>query len=187
MTSVSETRILDEEVSTKKDIRMWRHRVENDPGSLSLLQRYNYLPLFMLTQASSTCSSLSLFSADCNKPWGNKWISYIRTNRDIMFLSPFSRLGNMIYHDQKIRQGLRATYEITGQFFDLIGFHQPYIFQSPQLEVNSSYLPTPPLGEDMTQGQFFKRSLTGLNSDFPSPRLVASPKLKNLVCPTIYP
>ena len=31
------------------------------------------------------------------------------------------------------------------------------------------------------------RSLTGLNSEFPSPRLVASPRLKNLVCPTIYP
>ena len=28
------------------------------------------------------------------------------------------------------------------------------------------YLPTPPLGQDMTQGQFFKRSLTGLNSEF---------------------
>ena len=29
-----------------------------------------------------------------------------------------------------------------------------------------SYLPTPPLGQDMTQGQFFKRSLTDLNSEF---------------------
>ena len=29
-----------------------------------------------------------------------------------------------------------------------------------------SYFPTPPLGQDMTQGQFFKRSLTGLNSEF---------------------
>ena len=29
-----------------------------------------------------------------------------------------------------------------------------------------SYLLTPPLGQDMTQGQFFKRSLTGLNSEF---------------------
>ena len=28
------------------------------------------------------------------------------------------------------------------------------------------YLPTPPLGQDMTLGQFFKRSLTGLNSEF---------------------
>ena len=27
-------------------------------------------------------------------------------------------------------------------------------------------LPTPPLGQDMTQGQFFKRSLSGLNSEF---------------------
>ena len=29
-----------------------------------------------------------------------------------------------------------------------------------------SYLPTPPLGQDMTQGQFFKRSLTGWNSEY---------------------
>ena len=28
------------------------------------------------------------------------------------------------------------------------------------------FLSTPPLGQDMTQGQFFKRSLTGLNSEF---------------------
>ena len=28
------------------------------------------------------------------------------------------------------------------------------------------YLPTPPLDQDMTQGQIFKRSLTGLNSVF---------------------
>ena len=28
------------------------------------------------------------------------------------------------------------------------------------------YLPTLLLGQDMTQGQFFKRSLTGLNSEF---------------------
>ena len=27
--------------------------------------------------------------------------------------------------------------------------------------------PTPPLGQDMTQGQFFKRGLAGLNSEFP--------------------
>ena len=32
--------------------------------------------------------------------------------------------------------------------------------------VTPSYLPTPPLGQDMTQGQFFKQSLTGLNSEF---------------------
>ena len=29
-----------------------------------------------------------------------------------------------------------------------------------------SYLPSPPLKQDMTQGQFFKRGLTGLNSEF---------------------
>ena len=37
----------------------------------------------------------------------------------------------------------------------------------PRIErTQISYLPTPPLGQDMTQGQFFKRSLTGLNSEF---------------------
>ena len=33
-------------------------------------------------------------------------------------------------------------------------------------EMNISYLLTPPLGQDMTQGPFFKWSLTGLNSEF---------------------
>ena len=33
-------------------------------------------------------------------------------------------------------------------------------------EYFTPYLPTPLLGQDMTQGQFFKRSLTGLNSEF---------------------
>ena len=30
----------------------------------------------------------------------------------------------------------------------------------------TSFYPIPPLGQDMTQGQFFKRSLTGLNLEF---------------------
>ena len=34
------------------------------------------------------------------------------------------------------------------------------------LDIDLTCLPTPPLGQDMTQGQFFKRSLTGLNSEF---------------------
>ena len=33
-------------------------------------------------------------------------------------------------------------------------------------ELDEPYLPTPPLGQDMTQGQIFKRSLTGSNSEF---------------------
>ena len=48
--------------------------------------------------------------------------------------------------------------------------------------------PTPPLGQDMTQGQsFFKRSLTGLNSEFSFSKTSYSPRQKNLVCSTIYP
>ena len=32
--------------------------------------------------------------------------------------------------------------------------------------VSGRIYPTPPLGQDMTQDQFFKQSLTGLNSEF---------------------
>ena len=46
---------------------------------------------------------------------------------------------------------------------------------------------TPPLGQDMTQGQFLSEVWQVLIQSFSSPRLVASPRLKNLVCPTIYP
>ena len=38
-----------------------------------------------------------------------------------------------------------------------------------QNEIDPIY-PTPPLGQDVTQGKFFKRSLTGLNSEFSFPR-----------------
>ena len=48
--------------------------------------------------------------------------------------------------------------------------------------IGYTYLPTPPLRQDMTRGQFFKRRLTGLNSEFSF-----SPRLKNLVYPTILP
>ena len=50
-----------------------------------------------------------------------------------------------------------------------------------------SYLPTPPLGRDMTQGQFLSGVKQVSIQSFPSPKLVASPKLKNLVCLTVYP
>ena len=39
---------------------------------------------------------------------------------------------------------------------------QPY----PDFYQVLSYLPTPPLGQDMTQGQFLSGVLTGLNSEF---------------------
>ena len=52
---------------------------------------------------------------------------------------------------------------------------------------NWYYLPTPPLGQDMTQGQFLSGVEQVWIQSFPSPRLVASTRLKNLVCPTIYP
>ena len=47
--------------------------------------------------------------------------------------------------------------------------------------------PTPLLGQDMTQGQFLSGVYQVWIQSFPSPRLVASSGLKNLLCPTIYP
>ena len=51
-----------------------------------------------------------------------------------------------------------------------------FVFTSPAVSRMSSLFkfdsfhdpiyPTPPLGQDMTQGQFFKRSLAVLNSEF---------------------
>ena len=46
---------------------------------------------------------------------------------------------------------------------------------------------TPSLGQDITQGQFLSEIEQVWIHSFPSPSLVASPRLKNLVCPTIYP
>ena len=41
-----------------------------------------------------------------------------------------------------------------------------YLYNTKSLDAILPYLPTLPLGQDMTQGQFFKQSLTGLNSEF---------------------
>ena len=49
-----------------------------------------------------------------------------------------------------------------------------------------SYLPTPPLSQDMTQGQFLSGVKQVWIQSFP-PRRVSSPRLKNSVRPTIYP
>ena len=49
-----------------------------------------------------------------------------------------------------------------------------------------SNFPPPPLGQDITRSIFYAE-FNGFEFSFPSPRLVASPRLKNLVCRTIYP
>ena len=55
---------------------------------------------------------------------------------------------------------------------------------SLSLYIYISYLPTE---QDMTRGQFLSGVWQVWIQSFPSPRLVASPRLKNLVCHTIYP
>ena len=70
-----------------------------------------------------------------------------------------------------------SVYGINNIFFSFkiqwnIRFWYLWCFQS-QVSRDCEYFfifyhiyPTPPLRQDMTQGQFFKRSLTGLNSEF---------------------
>ena len=66
--------------------------------------------------------------------------------------------------------------------------HRPTIHRATtRLFAYRYYLPTPPLGQDMTQGQFLSRVQQVWIQSFPSPRLVALPRLKNLLCPAIYP
>ena len=48
------------------------------------------------------------------------------------------------------------------------------------------YLPTPPHEHCVKQSQFFKWSSTGLIQSFHSPKLVAIPSFKNLICPASY-
>ena len=58
-----------------------------------------------------------------------------------------------------IKASLQLTQRIPAGSYNisrLFGFPLPYL----------PYLPTPPLGQDMKKGQFFKRSLAGLNSEF---------------------
>ena len=60
-------------------------------------------------------------------------------------------------------------------------------FDKNDIDMDDSIYPNPPLGQDMTQGQFLSEVQQVWIQSFPSSRLVASPRLKNLVCPTIYP
>ena len=56
--------------------------------------------------------------------------------------------------------------------FHIPGFHgfldkvYDFIWYFVHFKAVYHIYPTPPLGQDMTQGQFFKRSLTGLKSEF---------------------
>ena len=65
---------------------------------------------------------------------------------------------------------LRRKYQLVGGSPRLNDFVSHFDTEESVNECNVQhiypYLPTPSLGQDMTQGQFFKRSLTGLNSEF---------------------
>ena len=54
---------------------------------------------------------------------------------------------------------------------------------SATIYLSLSIYPTSPKEQDTTQGHSFKQSLTGLNSEFFSLRLVAISRPKSLVCP----
>ena len=74
--------------------------------------------------------------------------------------------------------------------FDLLGIlYRIYVMfvYRERFQVKSPSLPTLLHEQDVTHGQIFKKNLTGLYSEFSSPRPVAMPELNNSVSPTIYP
>ena len=90
----------------------------------------------------------------------------------------------------KGRNGARTTYytslpcRLDLEFILCIPYKR--VQHSRKCLLGLSYLPTPPLGQDMTQGQFLSGVYQAGIQSFPSPRLVVSSRLKKSVCPTIY-
>ena len=66
-----------------------------------------------------------------------------------------------VNHRRKIKEN-----EILNRYLDLARELKKTVELEDDDGTNYHIYPTPPLGQDMTQGQFFKRSLTGLNSEF---------------------
>ena len=66
-----------------------------------------------------------------------------------------------IWFITKLLIGIKMIFSMFIAFLEITRFVYCHLFT----HIDHIY-PTPPLGKDMTQGQFFKRSLTGLNSEF---------------------
>ena len=82
---------------------------------------------------------------------------------------------------------VRRYTDLVGRVLALVAVGRSRLTKIPGSRHPCPYLPTPPLGQDITQGQFLSGVQQVWIQSFPSPRLVASPRLKNTVCPTIYP
>ena len=83
-----------------------------------------------------------------------------------LWASPSGKELNGVFSTQQ-KEWLKLEIE----YFELMHCEPMYIYSIidwllRHFNSSFSYLPTPPLGQDMTQGQFFKRSFTGLNSEF---------------------
>ena len=67
----------------------------------------------------------------------------------------------------KNRKAIFRSLDRDTVFFEIVAGVLQGDASAPYLYIISYHIyPTPPLGQDMTKGQFFKRSLTGLNSEF---------------------
>ena len=108
------------------------------------------------------------------------WLNWIAWNRNFLTIKlPVEQQYIFIFHSSLEKYGWSRQ-----SFTPVSKSSESHICKVLTEIMFLSYLPTPPLGQDMTQGQF----LSGVwFQSFPSPRLLASPRLKNLVCHTIYP
>ena len=111
-------------------------------------------------------------SERCLQPFQRNKREFLRkyVTMDETWIHPFT-LGSYLLlavwtatcesHPKRPKMPTSAGKVLASVFWDAQG-----ILFIDYLEKGRYYLPTPPLGQDMTQGQFFKRSLTGLNSEF---------------------
>ena len=81
--------------------------------------------------------------------------------------------NQLLRYEQDVTQGQfkRSTIGLNSDYSWFENFPSPILVFLLMIKnlVNPTIYhihPTPPLGQDMTQGQFFKRSLKGLNSEF---------------------
>ena len=97
--------------------------------------------------------------------WGfekKQWIEFLPPNQRVEIQS-WARSDEFVRNGRCALVGLRAD-DVRAVCIERLCLSL-LMSKNLWLKGNPIYL-TPPLGQDMTQGQFFKRSLAGLNSEF---------------------
>ena len=107
-----------------------------------------HLPGSLQVKVILQLQSSMLASTLWGVPLSNFWMSH--------YIIPHTKMINI------------CSYEVTNKssWLSFADANKIHIYKTKRYMNIDPIYPTPPLGQDMTQGQFFKRSLTGFNSEF---------------------